>query len=447
MSDLRSRVLLSVVAAALSIAGLSLAATLEVDDSGGTPYTTIQGAIDAATSGSDDVFVRCGTYIETITMREGVPVRGEDPNCVIVDAGEAGPVVTMTDLSSATTLQGVTVRHASPTADGAIVVQSGSPVITRTIIRDSLTRGIAVNGTYGQAGLTAPQITHNIITANDASDGSAIRIMDSSGARITNNLIVSNGGVASGGTFFGYGLYEAVITNNTIANNGAIGLRVVYGDADVANNLLFSNVGGDYGAVYFYGTFRNNSGGVPGSIGGPPDLADERIAFDGFRPRSDSILVDAGADEASASHDLRGVGRPIWTGSPDWWTVPAPHTDVGAQEATGMTGVRFTSNERMEWDGCHPNACTWYRAWRGDLQALRQTGAYTQDPDVIPGAWLICQTQFPFLTDSDLPLAGQTLFYLVHAVDETDSDAEGGSLGLTSDLSRRPITRNCYTGY
>ena len=111
-----------------------------------------------------------------------------------------------------------------------------------------------------------------------------------------------------------------------------------------------------------------------------------------------------------------------------------------------MTGVRFTAKDDLEWDGCHPNVCTIYRVWRGDLQVFRDTGTYTQDPDTVPGARLLaCGSSFPFLSDPDRPFSGQAYFYLIHAVDDTDGDAAGGSLGVDSALEPRRISRNCYT--
>ena len=250
------------------------AATLEVDGPDGVHFPTIQSAIDAAVPGVDEVFVRCGTYPETITMKDQVSVRGENPLCAIIDAQELGPVVTMPDLSSTTVFERFTVQQAAASADAAIVVDHGSPVISRTVIRDNATRGIAVLGSFGQ--VAAPTITHNIITGNESSEGSALYVFYGQGVRISNNLIVSNGGSAGGGAIFGSGVYSAVISNNTIANNGTVGLRLEYGDADIVNNLFSNNSGGDYQASYFYPVFMNNSGAVPNAVSGPPDLADER---------------------------------------------------------------------------------------------------------------------------------------------------------------------------
>ena len=93
-----------VAACALFCAALAAhAATLVVDPSGGTPYTTIQPAIDDAVAG-DEVFVRCGEYSGPVLMKNGVDLRGAGAHCTVIDGELKGSVVLMPTIDLPTTL-------------------------------------------------------------------------------------------------------------------------------------------------------------------------------------------------------------------------------------------------------------------------------------------------------------------------------------------------------
>jgi hypothetical protein len=50
-------------------------------------YSTIQEAVDAANSG-DTIFVRAGTYNETVTIRkDGLTLTGENQSTTVIDGG------------------------------------------------------------------------------------------------------------------------------------------------------------------------------------------------------------------------------------------------------------------------------------------------------------------------------------------------------------------------
>lgn len=55
-----------------------------VDDDGGSDYTTIQEAVDAANNG-DTIYVYSGIYYENVIIRKTINLTGEDKNTTIVD--------------------------------------------------------------------------------------------------------------------------------------------------------------------------------------------------------------------------------------------------------------------------------------------------------------------------------------------------------------------------
>ncbi len=69
---------------------------------------TIQAGVDAAAAG-DTVLVACGTYFEhDIVMKSGICLRSEtgNPDCVTIDAGQAGRVMEFNHLDSLVIVQG-----------------------------------------------------------------------------------------------------------------------------------------------------------------------------------------------------------------------------------------------------------------------------------------------------------------------------------------------------
>ncbi|MCP3982541.1 MAG: hypothetical protein GY716_24845 [bacterium] len=81
---------------------------------------------------------------------------------------------------------------------------------------------------------------------------------------------------------------------------------------------------------------------------------------------------------------------------------------------------------------------TGFNMYRGDLQVLKDTGEYTQDP-VAANAAQFCGLLSPAAADAYEPPAGDIVFYLVSG---TGGGGEG-SLGLDGSGVERPNTRPC----
>ena len=106
-------------------------ATLEVGPSG-YPYTSIQTAITAATTG-DTVLVHDGTYVENINFSgKAITVRSANGAAgTIIDGNASGSVVTFNSgEGSGSILDGFTIRNGSGNGGGGIYCSSSAPTIT-----------------------------------------------------------------------------------------------------------------------------------------------------------------------------------------------------------------------------------------------------------------------------------------------------------------------------
>jgi hypothetical protein len=438
-------------------------ATLVVDPSGGTPYTTIQSAIDAALPGEDDVFVRCGYYRERILLKDGVSVRGEGAPCTTIDGGRRGTVVHVPEVQSTVELSGFTVRGGSMSAAsfgfGIHMDGSGAPVITRNIIEDNFNSGIAV---YPQAsGVNlAPVITRNVIRNNlGCCSGGGIWLAGQSDAVVTSNLIVGNSATYGGGI---YAAGKALIAHNTVVQNVAGGYGGgVWADGGIdasptlRENVIADNRASSGGGVASISTpplvvsrndvFHNvpqnywpgqDPTGQNGNVSVDPLFVDQRANFFGFQLRSSSPLLEAGVGGPSpgeAAFDLAGLPRFL-----DSDADGAAASDIGARENDGPTHLSaLPQGDGFTWDPVVRQP-TGYEAFRGDLSVLRAAGVYTQDPAVVPGARHFCALQAPALSDDDVPTPGQVLFYLAAA-----RGAVAGTLGFTSSAVERVRTMEC----
>ena len=464
--------MLLLVAALLVAPGPTRAATLEVDAGGGTPYQTVQSAIDAAVAAVDDVLVRCGLYAENVVLRDGVPVTGESAVCTIIDGGQNGPVVTAVGVGAATTLQGFTLRNGLADFGGGIYIEDSALVVSgNRIVGNETTSfgsggGIFVGGVFFSAeeGVAAPAITSNVIAGNDADEGGGgIEIYAEVGTLIANNLIVDNRARNAGGGIEVINS-DPIIVNNTIVRNcsqsagnacdgGGGGVRVSDSVAtELSNNLIAWNeaafAGGGVEIDNSTTTLLSNDTwanlpvnyngvadptGIDGNISTDPLLQDQLVQFGGHHPRSDSPLVESGTAALAVTTDLRGIPRPL-----DGDADGTADLDIGARENERITNLRIAPDRQtLTWDTSIASP-DFYHVYRGDLEVLRGGGKYTQNPVQVPDADRFCDETEPSVVDGFTPASGQAVFYVV-----APSGAVHGGIGFTSDGIARPTGPQC----
>ena len=256
--------LMTVVTAAILTSTIASAAkTWTVDDSGGADYTTIQGAIDAASDG-DTIQVAAGTYDEAIVMTKALELIGNDASDTIITYTDAG----------------------SPVEQNFFLGSNSGTALTgpATIRNFTFRNGGGLNGDYDLLKFRASAPAGDLITIRDnvfdgQSDGSAKGIEEATGA--ANFLISSNefsnmgrgiwlneahDGTISDNTITGMasnaiglnpdGPHDLDITGNTLSGNG---WGVILGDGGVNISMTWNEILNNTGAGVLYWDDENNA--------------------------------------------------------------------------------------------------------------------------------------------------------------------------------------------
>ncbi len=320
-----------------------------------TAYHTIQQGIDPASAG-DQVWVAAGTYLERVTLKDGVALYGGFPagggawesrdasaNQTIIDGGQGGSVVAVpADASSSTIVDGFVIQNGRAASGGGIYCGAGAqPVISNNTIRQNtatsngggiygggiITGNLITANTCGSSGggifcaTAAASITGNTISENRAGWGGGIRFHASIG-EITANRILRNVATSGAG---GVNINSAspLVANNVFADNQtpntAGGLDVNNSSSIVANNTLAGNSANLGGGIAVRGTgtpeFHNNivafnSSGFYGSYTGKPVLGHNNVYLNSTNGVvSNYVGIAAGATDVSIDPELADRAR------------------------------------------------------------------------------------------------------------------------------------------
>jgi hypothetical protein len=189
------------------------------------PYCSIQSGIDAAGWG-DTVQVDAGTYLENITMKDGVVIQGagagENPELhSIIDGDENGTVVTAIDVDSAASLDGFMITNGKAIDGGGMYISNSSPTVSNCIFAGNsahLIAGVGDGGGMYNSG-SNPTVTNCTFSGNVATgDGGGMYNVGSSPTVI--NCTFTGNTADGGGGMYNRSSFPAV-TNCTFTGNSS----------------------------------------------------------------------------------------------------------------------------------------------------------------------------------------------------------------------------------
>jgi parallel beta-helix repeat protein len=211
---------------------------LYVGGNGPNNYTTIQHAINDATSG-DTVYVYddSSPYFEHIIVNVSIHLNGENDATTILDGEHQGDVVLLT--ADNITLSGFTVQHSGDTAktDAGIEIRSDRNLITRNRIlqNGAYAIGIFLNGSSDTL------VTENFISENGRE---GLFLQNAEDCLIQDNLFTKNGHCA---VIVSSSERNIITKNNMTENYAAISLWPGAINTEISWNLIrnqeYSGVG------------------------------------------------------------------------------------------------------------------------------------------------------------------------------------------------------------
>jgi parallel beta-helix repeat protein len=215
--------------------------TWTVDDDGPADFTSIQDAVNAASTG-DTVYVKNGTYYENVDVNKSISLTGESKENTIVDGGGTAAVIYIEEDNVLVT--GFTVRNSGW---GYYYYESSGITIDRASFCN-ISDNIATNIRYGISSWLGQNNSISRNTIPNADQGISFN-----GPYY--NKIISN---SISNTVVGIGLwvnsYYSIVVNNTISNSSDAGIHLDNTPyALITDNILTDN----YYGIYLYQSHIN----------------------------------------------------------------------------------------------------------------------------------------------------------------------------------------------
>jgi hypothetical protein len=217
-----------------------------------TACKTIGHAISLASSG-DSIMVAAATYTENLTIGFSLKVVGSGASTTIIDGGQTGSVVTISNSSAHVTLSRVTIRNGSGHAVGGGIYNTAALTVNNSTISGNIA---ADGGGIYNTGTLA--INKGTVSGNIAAVGGGIGNYGT--VTINNSTLRGNtaqhgtrGGGAGGGIYNGR---TVMINNSTLngnsADNDGGGIYNNTGTVTINNSTLSGNSAQGGGGIYNY---------------------------------------------------------------------------------------------------------------------------------------------------------------------------------------------------
>jgi hypothetical protein len=300
----------AVVILTLTLFAQASAATRNVDggdatcsDATGSPYCTIQAAINAAVD-TDTVLVMPATYDENLNfLGKAITVKSDQgPSSTVIDGGGKDTVAYFGNGEGTdSVLEGFTLQNGLAGSGSTLATESGGGIdienASPTIKNNLITYNVADYPGFGiEIHSGSPVIDSNTISHNRASGsisggggGAGIRIIGNGSAQIINNIIINNSATPSfsaGGGINMNGAGTPLVRNNFISGNAAEygGGIAMFNDSDplIVQNLIVANTAEFSGGGIFWI--------LPGSVS--PALVNNTIA-NNSSPQGSAIFADS----------------------------------------------------------------------------------------------------------------------------------------------------------
>jgi hypothetical protein len=238
----------------------------------GSPFCTIQAALDAASAG-DEILVEPGLYAERLDfLGKDVELRSTaGAATTIVDAGQLGNVVTFTKGESrAALISGFTLRNGDGIFTGlgaGIHCEDSSPTIADNVIEDCF--GSSVGGGMALLG-GSPLVIGNVVQDNGADFGAGIYCSEGTTAQIIDNQILSNGFFGTTGGGVNVTNSSVLIEGNRIEGNRSACCAGIYVDSNVQVVVRGNEIRGNFA----------DEGGAGGLQSDPNTLVEDNVIAD-----------------------------------------------------------------------------------------------------------------------------------------------------------------------
>jgi parallel beta-helix repeat protein len=332
--------------------------TLYVGGSGPNNYTSIQDAVNNASTGGT-VYVYSGTYYENVLITTSITLTGESASTTIIDADNSGNVVKVSGTNAV-----VSQFTLTKGGIGAYLVSAQSASITDTIITDNW-EGI------GLKSCTSCSILGNTIVGNGFEGINPVQTTDTT---ISQNIIKNN--------LQGISMTEttaSVITHNTFRGNSR-GVEIresSTGNSIYHNNFYASDQDNGYdactntwdngypsGGNYWddYTGHDNNHDGIgdtPYSVAGGSNKDHYPFMDPVSSPPAKPSVPDPqdGATAVPVSLTLS-----VYVFDPDDDAMQVSFYNADTQQLIGTaTNVPSASRAQVSWNGLSPNTLYhWY---------------------------------------------------------------------------------------